>query len=77
MSVYQMYIHHLLAPQRALVVMKCIWKQGSFFQFSRQLQIQEGVFGGWKHCLVQKGVLEPREGGGQSPKLWVGGGPEF
>ena len=25
---------------------------------------------------VQKGVLEPREGGGQSPNLWVGGGQE-
>ena len=43
---------------------------------SGQLQIREGVFSGWEHCHIQKGVLEPREGGGQSPKLWVGGGQE-
>ena len=50
--------------------------KGSFPISSGQLQIREGVFSGWEHCLVQKGILEPREGGGQSPKLWVGGGQE-
>ena len=43
---------------------------------SGQLQIQAGIFSGWEHCHLQKGVLEPREGGGQSLKLWVGGGQE-
>ena len=26
----------------------------------------------WERCHIQKGVLEPREGGGQSSKLCVG-----
>ena len=43
---------------------------------SGQLHIREGVFSGWEHCHIQKGVLEPRDGGGQIPKLWVGGGQE-
>ena len=38
-----------------------------------QLHIRGGVFTGWEHCHIQKGVLELREGGGQSPNLWVGG----
>ena len=46
--------------------------KGRFPSSSGQLQIREGVFSGWEHCLIQKGVPEPRDGGGQIPKLWVG-----
>ena len=132
MSVYQKYIYHLFAPQRALEVIICYstyfrplfqilliprhrgayprpytsiskdWpslmeslemrkarfskliycrkekfeNKGRFPIPSGQLQIREGVFSGWEHCHIQKGVLEPRDGGGQIPKLWVGGGQE-
>ena len=47
--------------------------KGLFLISSGQLSIREGVFSGWEYYHIQKGVLEPREGGGQSPKLWVGG----
>ena len=50
--------------------------KGRFPIPSGQLQIREGVFSGWEHCHIQKGVLEPRDGGGQIPKLWVGWGQE-
>ena len=50
--------------------------KGRFPIPSGQLQIREGVFSGWEHCHIQKGVLEPRDGGRQILKLWVGVGQE-
>ena len=48
--------------------------KGRFPISSGQLKIWEFVFIGWEHCHIQKGVLGPWKGEGQTPKLWVGGG---
>ena len=57
-------------------VISCRKDKGGFPISSGQLHIREGVFSGWEHCHIQKGVVKPKEGGGQSPILWVGGGQE-